>query len=266
MMTMLAAAGAPFESRTSAGTAASAIWPATTAATIVSAAIIAIPSAAAAAERPLKASTWIAAYPRGVTRESGRGSGAPERGCTGFAGEEDAVILCDGWRRRGFCSGSLDVFGLHAFVAFIVADGCGGAAHSRAPHLLPLRGARASQGRVSQELRSLPLLGRRETRFPLRSHESHRALSASSTAVVGRFVFFLFFRFFLIFFLKTAPPTSASAVTFACASSCLASMRLEEIIATSSSLREAFGASRFCVHQIRSGLRRSGSRVVSGRR
>src|SRR6267378_3733865 len=46
MMTMLAAAGAPFESRTSAGTAASAIWPATTAATIVSAAIIAIPSAA----------------------------------------------------------------------------------------------------------------------------------------------------------------------------------------------------------------------------
>src|SRR5258707_10073560 len=125
MMTVLAPTGRAFEPRPSAGTAASAIWPATTAATIVSAAIIAIPSAAAAAERPLKASTWIAAYPRGVTREIRARLGSAGARCAGFAGEEDAVILCDGWRRRGFCSGSLDVFGLHGFVGFIVADGCG---------------------------------------------------------------------------------------------------------------------------------------------
>src|SRR6266436_8290072 len=69
MMTMLAAAWAAFESRTSAGTAATAIRPAATASPIVSAAIIAIPSAAAAAERSLESSARIAAYARRVTRE-----------------------------------------------------------------------------------------------------------------------------------------------------------------------------------------------------
>src|SRR5882762_10760203 len=124
-MTVLASTWTAFESRTSAGTAASAIWPATTAATIVSAAIIAIPSAAAAAERPLKASTWIAAYPRGVTREIRARLGSAGARCAGFAGEQDAVVFCDGGCRRGFRPGSFDALGLHGFVGFIVADRCG---------------------------------------------------------------------------------------------------------------------------------------------
>src|SRR5258706_11161672 len=96
IMHMLGAAGAPFESRTSAGTAASTIWPAATASSIVSAAIIAIPSAAAAAERPLESSSRIAAYARGVTREIKARLGTARARCAGFAREQDAVGFCYG--------------------------------------------------------------------------------------------------------------------------------------------------------------------------
>jgi hypothetical protein len=122
-MTVLAAAWTAFESRTSAGTAASTIWPAATASPIVSAAIIAI--ASAAAERPLESSTRIAAYARRVTREVRARLGSARARCAGFAGEQDAVVFCYGGRWRGFRSGSLYAFGLHGFVGFIVADGCG---------------------------------------------------------------------------------------------------------------------------------------------
>jgi len=122
-MTVLASAWTAFKSRTSAGTAASTIWSATTAATIVSAAIIAI--ASAAAERPLESSSRIAAYARGVTREIRARLGSTGARCAGFARKEDAVIICDGRRRRGFRSGSFDALGLHGFVGFIVADRCG---------------------------------------------------------------------------------------------------------------------------------------------
>src|SRR5258705_8354325 len=125
MMTVLASTWTAFESRTSAGTAASTIWPATTAATIVSAAIIAIASATAAAERPLESSSRIAAYARGVTREVRARLGSARARCAGFARKEGAVIFWDGGRRRGFPAGSFDALGLHGFVGFIVADRCG---------------------------------------------------------------------------------------------------------------------------------------------
>jgi hypothetical protein len=264
MMTMLAAAGAPFESRTSAGTAASAIWPATTAATIVSAAIIAIPSAAAAAERPLKASTWIAAYPRGVTREIRARLGSAGARCAGFAGEEDAVILCDGWRRRGFCSGSLDVFGLHGFVGFIVADGCG------VQRTLVCRICFRFAERVRVKgacLKSCDLFRSYVVRLGFRLARMNLiVLFRFFGTVVGRFVFFLFFLLFLIFFLKNGATDERVGRNFCL---CFLMLGFDE---TGGDYRDIFftegsvGASRFCVHQIRSGLRRSGSRVVSGRR
>src|SRR6267154_4195073 len=112
VMTMLAAAWTAFESRTSAGTAATAIWPAATASPIVSAAIIAIPSAAAAAERPLKASSRIAAYARRVTREIRAGLGSTRAGCACLAGQQNGIVFCAARRRCRFRSGSLNVFGL----------------------------------------------------------------------------------------------------------------------------------------------------------
>jgi hypothetical protein len=118
-----AAAGTAFESRTPAGTAATTIiWPAT-ASTIVSAAIIAI--ASAAAERPLEAGARIAADAGGVAREiRARLRSAGTRRAR-FTGKKNAVIFSDGWRGRGFRSGRLDrlVFGF--FVHVVTANGSG---------------------------------------------------------------------------------------------------------------------------------------------
>ena len=200
MMTMLAAAWAAFESRASAGTAATAIWPAATASPIVSAAIIAIPSAAAAAERPLKASTWIAAYPRGVTREIRARLGSAGARCAGFARKEDAVIICDGRRRRGFRSGTLYAFGLHGFVGFIVADRCG--VQCTLVRSVCFRFAESMRV-MSACLKSCDLfrsyvvgLG-----FPF-ARMNLFVLFRFFGNLVGCFGFFLFFGFFLLFVVK----------------------------------------------------------------
>src|SRR5882757_8940161 len=190
-MTVLASTWTAFESRTSAGAAASTIWPATTASSIVSAAIIAIPSATAAAERPLESSSRIAAYARGVTREIRARLGSARARCAGFAGEQDAVVFCDGRRWRGFRFGSLYAFGLHGFVGFIVADGCG--VQRTLVRSVCFRFAECMRV-MSACLKSCDLfcayvvgLG-----FPF--------------ARMNLFVFFLFFRFFLLFVVKNRAP------------------------------------------------------------
>src|SRR5712672_3269580 len=200
-MTMLAAAWTAFESRASAGTAASTIWPAATAPTIVSAAIIAIASAAAAAERPLESSSRIAAYARGVTREIRARLGSARARCAGFAGEQDAVVFCYGRRRRGFRSGGLYAFWLHGFVGFIVADRCG--VQRTLVSSVCFRFAE-SMGVMSACLKSCDLfrsyvvgLG-----FPF-ARMNLFVLFRFFGNLVGCFgFFFFFFRFFLLFVVK----------------------------------------------------------------
>jgi len=259
VMTMLAAAWAPFESRAATGTAATAIWSATAASTIVSAAIIAI--ASAAAEGPLKAGTRISAYPRGVTREIRARLRSARARCAGFAGEQDAVVFCDGWRKRGFRSGSFDVFGLHGFVGFIVADGCGvQRTLVRGVCFCFAERVRVKSARLNSRDLFRPYILRLGFRF---ARVNLIVLFRFFGTVVGRFVFFLFFLFFLIFFLKNRATDERVGRHF-----CLSFLMLgfdeagrdhRDILFTEGSV----GASRFCVHQIRSGLRRSGSRVVS---
>src|SRR5882757_3205407 len=199
-MTVLASTWTAFESRTSAGAAASTIWPATTASSIVSAAIIAIPSAAAAAERPLESSSRIAAYARGVTREIRARLGSARARCAGFAGEQDAVVFCYGRRRRGFRSGGLYAFWLHGFVGLIVADRCG--VQRTLVSSVCFRFAER-MGVMSACLKSRDLfrayvvgLG-----FPF-ARMNLFVLFRFFGNLVGCFGFFLFFGFFLLFVVK----------------------------------------------------------------
>src|SRR5438270_544695 len=124
VMTMLATAGTTFEARTSAGTTATAIWPATAAAAIVSAAIVAIASAAAAAERPLESGAGIASDAGGVTREIRARLGSTGTRSAGFPGKKDAVVFRGRRSGSGFGSSSLDLFMLHGFVGIVITDGC----------------------------------------------------------------------------------------------------------------------------------------------
>src|SRR5712672_2745437 len=248
-MTMLAAAWTAFESRASAGTAASTIWPAATASSIVSAAIIAIPSAAAAAERPLESSSRIAAYARGVTREVRARLGSARARCAGFAGEQDAVVFCYGGRWRGFRSGSLYALGLHGFVGFIVADGCG--VQCTLVRSVCFRFAESMRV-MSACLKSCDLfrsyvggLG-----FPFARMNLFVCFRFFGN-LVGCFGFFLFFRFFLLFVIKNRAPDERVGGHF-----CLSLLMLG-FDEAGGDYRDIFfaergvGASRFCFDRIR---------------
>jgi hypothetical protein len=116
-------AGAAFESRAAAGTATTLVGStssAMVAATIVSAAIVAIASTAAV--RPLEASARIATDARGIAREILARFGSTGTWGACFAGEKDSVVIGGDRLRGGFGTRGLNRFSLTLFVNLGVTD------------------------------------------------------------------------------------------------------------------------------------------------